>query len=579
MSELLLLGCSASKNTEPGELPALLRYDGPIYRDLRSHLRAVVWPSQLDVAVLSAEFGLIGALAWIPDYERRMCPRRAAELAPGLAPIIRGWTKNYRRIRICLGKDYLAALPLDLLRNWGGAELFEGPIGFKRQQLGSYLRDLRPISREPHQHVHAGRLRYLLPDWDDVLDPGFDFARDCFSGLKAERGEVHCAKLMRPERIADGILVSLAQAQPTHGKGPLKFVGGLESGTLKPIDLRAHYGLDPTQFLFGDCGAFSYVNEHKPPISVKRAVALYNLYNLDYGASVDHIPVAAIKQGDRKVSLSPVERRRRVAITRDNAAAFIAEAKRQRASFTPLGTVQGLDPKDYATMALDYAGMGYKWIALGGLVPLSDKSILEIVDAVFAALGGARVETQIHLFGVFRPKLQSHFRELGVSSFDSATYFRKAWLRSEQNYLAVDGSWYGAIRIPMTSDARTRSLLLRSQVDISKLERLEARALTAIHEFDQERTSLTAALDAIKGYDRCLARSSEQHSDLYARYRRTLEDKPWRYCPCPICRTIGIDVVIFRGCNRNKRRGAHNTWMLYKSILPTLEHTKASETH
>ena len=92
MPELLLLGCSASKSEDPGYLPALLRYDGPLYRDLRSHLRSVIWPNDLEVAILSAEHGLIGGLAWIWSYDRRMSVARAGELAPILAPTIETWT-------------------------------------------------------------------------------------------------------------------------------------------------------------------------------------------------------------------------------------------------------------------------------------------------------------------------------------------------------------------------------------------------------------------------------------------------------------------------------------------------------
>ena len=41
-------------------------------------------------------------------------------------------------------------------------------------------------------------------------------------------------------------------------------------------------------------------------------------------------------------------------------------------------------------------------------------------------------------------------------------------------------------------------------------------------------------------------------------YARVLKDAPWRTCPCAVCREIGIEVILFRGLNRNKRRGFHN---------------------
>ena len=54
-----------------------------------------------------------------------------------------------------------------------------------------------------------------------------------------------------------------------------------------------------------------------------------------------------------------------------------------------------------------------------------------------------------------------------------------------------------------------------------------------------------------------------------AGYRHTLRARPWEVCPCAVCRACGIEVVIFRGSNRNRRRGFHNTWAFY-SLLQKL---------
>ncbi len=564
MSELLVLGCSSRKTKTAGETPAVHRYDGPLYQDFRSRLRTHYWPKDLDVAVLSAQYGMIGALTDIADYDRRMTAERASELAPEISVEAASWLNSYDRINLCLGKDYLAALPTTYLEQSGKVDLFKGPIGIKRQQLGSYLRSSNASERQAFNSQPKGRLQYFLPDWDDLIDPEFDFVADQFSGPKSERTDIHCARLMRPYKIADGILVSLAQKR--EAKGPLKYVGGLEARTMRPIDLRAHYGLNRTQALFGDCGAFSYVDEEKPPISVDYATSLYDLYNFDFGASVDHIPVPAIRVGNEKVQLSKQERQRRIEITVENAAAFLAAAKRRKAGFVPVGTVQGLNTDQYVENANLYAAMGYKRIALGGLVPLPDDVVFDIVSSTMASLKQRRNPPDVHLFGVFRPKLQAQFRSLGVTSFDSATYFRKAWLRSEQNYLADNGAWYAAIRVPMTSDGRTRNTLLEAGHDLCKLAALEAAALDALHGYGKRRVSLRATLSAVIEYDSKLDRSSEDPSKVAARYERTLKDRPWEHCPCPVCKKSGIDVLIFRGSNRNKRRGTHNTWKLFTLV-------------
>lgn len=562
MSELLVLGCSSRKTKTPGETPALHRYDGPLYQDFRSRLRTHQWPGELDVAVLSAEYGMIGALTDIENYDRRMTTERASELAPEISQEATSWLGRYDRIRLCLGKDYLAALPASHLERSGKVDLFKGPIGIKRQQLGAYLRSIDVPERNAFARQPKGRLQYFLPDWDDLIDPDFDFIADQFSGPKAERSDVHCARLMRPYKIADGILVSLAQKR--EAKGPLKYVGGLEARTMRPIDLRSHYGLNRTQALFGDCGAFSYVNEDKPPVSVDYAISLYDLYNFDFGASVDHIPVPFISIGNEKVALTKRQRQKRVKITVENAAEFLTAAKRRKTGFVPVGTVQGLNTQQYVENANLYATMGYKRIALGGLVPLPDQIVYDIVSSTMNSLKQRRNAPEVHLFGVFRPKLQAQFRGLGVTSFDSATYFRKAWLRSEQNYLAENGDWYSAIRVPMTSDGRTRNTMLKAGHDLDKLAALEAAALEALHGYGRRRVSLKNALSAIVEYDSKLDRSSEDRTKVAARYERTLKHRPWEHCPCPICQKSGVDVLIFRGSNRNKRRGAHNTWRLYQ---------------
>lgn len=564
-SQLLVLGCSQRKAQSPGVTPAMFRYDGPVYQDFRSFLRKHVWPEDLDVVILSAKFGLIGALTEIEHYDQRMDRATAVELAPAVGETAKGWTSRYESIHFCLGKDYLSAFPQDYEPLWNRAEIFDGPIGIKRQRLGTFIRSLKTTSRTVVPDSPAGRLAYFLPDWDDLLDPDFDFEKDSFSAAKRDRVELHCARLMRPRRIADGVLVSLAQKRDT--KGPLRYVGGLEAGTLQPVDLRRHYGLDETQALFGDCGAFSYVNDVSPPISIDYACSLYELYNFDYGASVDHIPVPEVVQDGVKRHLTDEEREERVRLTTSNAQSFIDTWRRRRSRFVPVGTVQGLSPLDYAANAQAYAEMGYRRIALGGLVPLADKVIAEIVQATMAGLRKVKRPPGVHLFGVFRPKLQGLFREAGVASFDSATYFRKAWLRSDQNYLGVDGRWYAAIRVPMTRDGRTRNQLIRNGLDITTLELLEADALAALHDYGRGKTSVKAALDAVIRYDSHLLRSSEDVAQHRVKYERTLRERPWEKCDCPICTSAGIDVLIFRGSNRNKRRGAHNTLQLYNSLL------------
>ena len=55
-------------------------------------------------------------------------------------------------------------------------------------------------------------------------------------------------------------------------------------------------------------------------------------------------------------------------------------------------------------------------------------------------------------------------------------------------------------------------------------------------------------------------------ADLLEDYRKTLRSRPWDRCDCPICENLGIEVAIFRGNNRNRRRGFHNTYRFHQQF-------------
>ena len=559
LKDLLILGCSGTKRETDGVLPAFELYDGPNYRVLRKFLREYQWPQDLSVSVLSAKHALFGALKEIETYDERLTPATAAALSDKCARVLGKWRDSHASIHLALGKDYLPAIIPAL---GDRANFFNGGIGEQQGQVKRFLREQREQPAEKRKKADAERRpgdapRYFLPDWDDMLDPDFDFARDAFSAPKrSERGDRHCNALIGTQ-MCDGILVSLAQRQTA--KGPLKKLEGTEPFALTPRPLRDHFGLSDDQHLFGDCGAFSYAGEDEPTISTDQAIALYELYNFDFGTSVDHIPIKTLPEEERQA---------RVQTTVENAERFIATWRKRGKLFTPVGAVQGTSPEQYADNVKKYYEMGYRHVAIGGLVPLRDGEIERIVRAVGEAAGGLRTRPWIHLFGIYRPKLQALFRELEIDSFDSATYFRKAWLRSDQNYLAPNGDWHAAIRVPMLSDGRTRTRLEQTGNDIGELESQERRALDTLAKYDAGEAGIDETLDAVLEYDERLRRNSEIQP-MRERYRRTLKAKPWRDCGCAFCQELGIHMLIFRGGNRNRRRGAHNTAMLYGEIRQT----------
>ena len=563
--KLLILGCSDLKRDSEGLLPALDRYDGPAYRVLRKFLREHHWPANVSVAVLSAEYGLFGILKRIANYDKRMDRRTAHDKARECAPVLTKWANSHTSIDVSLGKDYLPAIQPALASLDISSTVFEGAIGEKLCQVKRFLERSEASPRvKPDVQGGSGNYLYFLPDWDDLLDPRFDFEADAFSApTRSERDDKHCSYLMKPARMSDGMLLSLAQCQAQ--KGLLRKPEGTEISALAPPPIRQHFGLVNNQYLFGDCGAFSYVHETYPPMEVDNAVALYESYGFDFGASVDHIPMHTITRGGKREQLSRAERCERIRITRENAERFIISARQRKAQFIPVGNLHGLDADDYAQSVHQYYELGYRHMAIGALVPLPDKEIRKIVEAVMATVEQLPERPWIHLFGIYRPKLQRLFRALKVDSFDSATYFRKAWLRSDQNYLSTTGEWYAAIRVPMTTDGRVLRRLDEVSADIEAVRQEEQYVLRLLSQYDRDEVQLPAVLEAVLSYDSHLARTSETQS-MRSRYRRTLQERPWRKCHCTFCNEIGIHILIFRGANRNRRRGAHNTLMLYEQI-------------
>ena len=220
---------------------------------------------------------------------------------------------------------------------------------------------------------------------------------------------------------------------------------------------------------------------------------------------------------------------------------------------------QGYDLDTYKKSIKALVDMGYEYIGIGGLVQYNTEFILKVLKEIQLFID----DIKIHLFGVSRPNHLKDFESLGVTSFDSASFFRKAWLRSGQNYLAPDGRWYTAIRVPYASDPRILKNADLNGFSLGELKDMEKEALQALIKYDKGLTDLDDVLDTVLRYDGLLLRNTDNRN-LRKKYHKTLLDMPWEKCNCDVCRSIGIHVVIFRGCNRNKRRGFHNIWTLRK---------------
>ena len=196
-----------------------------------------------------------------------MTRERAAELNDASSTILRAWSGSHTRIDLLLGQDYLKGISADLFCGDNAAmRVVDGPIGIKLSRLSRMLREIFAESVRRSECLRLPKIDrplYFLPDWDDFLDVDFDFENDHFSNSqRSARHEQHSIGLMRPKRLCDGVLVSLAQNLGT--KGLLKRVGVASEDSLAPRSVRDFYSLQEDQWAFGDCGAFSYVPRRSP---------------------------------------------------------------------------------------------------------------------------------------------------------------------------------------------------------------------------------------------------------------------------------------------------------------------------
>ncbi|WP_457680671.1 tRNA-guanine transglycosylase DpdA, partial [Thermovibrio sp.] len=396
-------------------------------------------------------------------------------------------------------------------------------------------------------------MKYFMPYWEDWVHKDFDPIKDTY-GKGGFKNAVFFHEIFKPPPY-DGILVSL-------GVFELKIRLGEKEGrpAIRGYTSVKEYLKLPKSFpVLGDCGAFTYANEKEPKISPQKAARLYHSLGFDYGISVDHIccetitvlsgkekefsylKAKPVKGGKVKLFLSKKELEERRELSLKNAWEFLKVSR--ELSFTPVGAAQGYSVETYLESVKELVKMGYTFIALGGLVPRPTSFIKELLKRLYSKVDLKRVK--IHLLGVLRSELLPLMKELGIYSFDSASYYRKAWLKAKENYLGVDGVWYSSVRVP---DSKNRRLLNRLKVESSLLSEKEERILKNLREYDRGNLKeVDALVEEIIAYDKLFYREEFKEEKYAELYLKLLKSKVWKECTCPVCKELGIDVVIFRG--------------------------------
>lgn len=385
---------------------------------------------------------------------------------------------------------------------------------------------------------HRNKLAYFIPEWDDLVDPEFDFTNDTHSGGSGDWSNEVYAHQMYPEPNYDGILISKVVAE----KSKKKAEGINRLGVHRYLRV-------PREFpIMGDCGAFGYINQEVPPYSTDEILDYYTRLDFDYGVSIDHFAIG-----------EEADRLRRYQLTIANARDFLVEHRKRGLTWTPIGAVQGWDEDSFVKAAKQYIAMGYKYIALGAMVRRRTPEILAIAEAVRKVIPA---ETKVHLFGVARLNAIQDLIRAGINSADSAAALRRAWMGTGKNYLTLQGEQFSAIRIPEAEKSfRAKRMVSEGRAKLKQVQQLDKACIDAMHTYDRGQISIGTALEVLHEYDQLITPDRPDNLELL---RHTLEAMPWKHCACDICRKDGIDVIIFRGNNRNRRRGFHNTYAFYQ---------------
>ncbi len=391
----------------------------------------------------------------------------------------------------------------------------------------------------------TGHLRYFIPEWDDRVDPNYDFINDLSAeGRDTFTDDVYAHEIYDKPNY-DGILVSKIIVENSKKKKAL----------IEKLGIHEFIRFDKSRPVMGDCGAFDYIDAYDPPFQTAEILDYYQRLGFNIGVSIDHLIVG-------KYAADPKERLRRYNLTKTNAEDFLKQYRAGNYTFLPSGIAQGWDPKSYRDAVADLIDMGYEHISLGGLVRTTSRDIVTILDEIKPLL---REYNQVHLFGIARPDALEAFAQRGVTAMDSASHLRRAWLGTGSNYFCEDGKKYAAIRVPPVEGhgVRVKKMVAEGRGTIEQFKKLEQNALGALRRYDKGEETLENTLTAVLEYDKFIGDDRDIHNVLY---REVLEDMPWKKCPCKICQQIGIETIIFRGNNRNRRRGFHNTYVFYKQL-------------
>jgi hypothetical protein len=417
-------------------------------------------------------------------------------------------------------------------------------------------------------------MKFFFPDSQDLVDPSFDFVTERRSeNRQRHRDDLYVHEVFSSP-VCDGLLVSKGIVDGLSG-GAGKYSMAQRHRLLR-VGAKEFFRLErrdqPPLPIIGDCGAFTYVREQIPPYSVDEVLQFYTDCDVDLGISVDHVILEFQPKWDSAAEAVPASVRERQTITLELASEFLTKCQKSGLRLEPLGVAQGWSPRSYARAVTELEKIGYSYIAIGGMVPLKTKDILATLSEISR---NKLPQTRLHLLGVTRTDAISEFGRFGVVSFDSTSPLRQAFKDAKNNYYTPDRT-FTAVRVPQVEGNPDLQKRIRAgEVNQQLARRLELRCLELLAKYDSELVDLETVLTALDEYEAVHSPTSTFSESN----RETLTAAPWKKCPCDVCRSLGIHVVLFRGAERNRRRGFHNLWVFYRRVQSQMGFGRTSRDH
>jgi hypothetical protein len=349
---------------------------------------------------------------------------------------------------------------------------------------------------------------------------------------------------------------------------------------------------------FADPGTWSYVNSFVLPdylYDTDDLIDYYNMLQYDLAGSVDWPIVDKICQVT-KGSRVFIDLTQEVKETRRNLTIELAEDffkkcnKHTNLQFVPFGTAQGYTPATYRDSIRRIIRLGYQYIAVGGLPPMSEKGVIELLPMIYEEVQKSdHPEVGIHLYGRYPgPKYIPIYLKYGVTSFDNnSPHIYTA--RASCSYLSPVFKTAGSspqnpclgIKIPPANGPMLMRIRRNSPETYNEVKDLCEATFKLFVKYSE-----TKSKSVMKTFLNSFEIMNERLNDQRVRPRsqkaltrdldqceQTLELNLWEDCMCTACRMAEDHIFLGRG-PRIPYIFLHNSYIMYYRFKFELEKAK-----